>query len=139
MFVLELRCESPRRQGDIGEMSAADWPTRNGFCVWLPAGRSPDIDLIAQRNGRLLRVQVKTSTAIRNGRFAVSLSTKGGNQSWTGSVKTLDPARYDYLFVLVGDGRGWFIPSHDVSGRTMILLGGPKYASFEVDSPLCSD
>jgi hypothetical protein len=35
----------------------------------------------------------------------------GRNQSWTGVVKRLDPARFDYLFVLVGDGRRWFIPS----------------------------
>jgi hypothetical protein len=63
----------------------------------------------------------------------VSLATKGGNQSWTGRVKTLDPGRYDYLFTLVSDGRKWFIPSSEVDGRTMVLLGGPKYARFEVD------
>jgi hypothetical protein len=47
--------------------------------------------------------------------------------------KALDPTRFDYLFVLVADGRKWLIPAISVDGRTNILLGGPKYASFEVD------
>jgi hypothetical protein len=37
------------------------------------------------------------------------------------------------LFVLVADGRRWFIPATDVAGRSGILLGGPKYAAFEVE------
>lgn len=79
------------------------------------------------------RVQVKTTTVFRKGRYEVSLATRGGNQSWSGRVKTLDSTRYDYLFVLVADGRKWFIPAPDVGGGSGILLGGPKYARFEVD------
>jgi hypothetical protein len=111
---------------------AIAWLTRAGFGVWVPLGHSPDSDLIAQRDDRLLRVQVKTSTALRNDRYEVSLATKGGNRSWSGRVKTLDPSRYEYLFVLVGDGRQWFIPAAQIAAKTMVLLGGPKYAAFEV-------
>jgi len=57
-----------------------------------------------------------------------------GNQSWNRIVKLLDPLRVDYLFVLVGDGRRWFIPSDRVGGGTGLRLGGPKYADFEVES-----
>jgi hypothetical protein len=127
-----LRQTNPRRQGDIGEAAAIAWLTRAGFGVWIPLGHSPDADLIAQRDGRLLRVQVKTSTALRNDRYEVSLATKGGNRSWSGRVKTIDPSRYEYLFVLVGDGRQWFIPAAQIAAKTMVLLGGPKYAAFEV-------
>lgn len=63
----------------------------------------------------------------------MTLRTKGGNQSWNGLSKRLDPARYDYLFVLVADGRRWFIPASSVGGCTCLRLGGPKYAEFEVD------
>lgn len=115
-------------------MAAAEWLTRNGYGVWIPLCHSPDVDLIAHRKNRYLRVQVKTATVFRNGRFAVSLATNGGNQSWNGRVKALDPARYDYLFILVADGRKWFIPACDVGGSTSVLLGGPKYARFEVDA-----
>ncbi|HEY2052418.1 MAG TPA: group I intron-associated PD-(D/E)XK endonuclease [Solirubrobacterales bacterium] len=129
----ELRQAHPRRQGDIGEAAAIAWLTRAGFAVWVPLGHSPDADLIAERDRQLSRVQVKTSTALRNGRYEVSLATKGGNRSWSGRVKVIDPSRYDYLFVLVADGRQWFIPAAVVEARTMVLLGGPKYAAFEVE------
>jgi hypothetical protein len=130
--VLALRQDNPRRQGDIGEAAAIAWLTRAGFGVWIPLGHSPDADLIAQREDRLLRIQVKTSTALRNDRYEISLATKGGNRSWSGRVKTIDPSRYEYLFVLVADGRQWFIPATEIAAKTMLLLGGPKYAAFEV-------
>ena len=131
--MLELRQTHPRRQGDIGEAAAIAWLTRAGFGVWIPHGHSPDADLIAERDRRLLRIQVKTSTALRNGRYEVSLATKGGNRSWSGRVKENNPGRYDYLFVLVADGRQWFIPAAAIEARMMLLLGGPKYAAFEVE------
>ena len=45
----------------------------------------------------------------------------------------MDASRCDFLFVLVGDGRRWFIPSDRVGGGNAILLGGPKYAEFEIE------
>jgi len=54
-------------------------------------------DLIAEDGPKLLRVQVKTSTVFFKNRWAVAVCTKGGNQSWSGLVKRLDPTRIDYL------------------------------------------
>ncbi len=56
------------------------------------------MDLLAEVDGRLLRVQVKTSTyAVKTSRgldrWNVGLTTSGGNQTWTGAYKALDPAR----------------------------------------------
>jgi hypothetical protein len=76
---------------------------------------------------------VKTSSFVRKGRFEVMLETRGGNQSWSGKVKRLDPCRYDRLFVLVGDGRKWFIPSRSLECRSHLSIGGPKYADYQVD------
>jgi hypothetical protein len=129
---------NPREQGDLGELSAMVWLGGIGARISLPVFHSPDYDLIADLEGRLLRVQVKTSTCWVKRRWSVTLCTRGGNQSWSGIVKRLDPSRCDYLFVLVGDGRRWFIPSESLDGRSGIQLGGPKYAAFEVEagSPL---
>ena len=80
-----------------------------------------------------MRVQVKTSACRYKARWAVTVCTRGGNQSWSGLVKMLDLDRFDYLFVLVGDGRQWFIPADRVEGGRPSHLGGPKYAEFEVD------
>jgi Holliday junction resolvase-like predicted endonuclease len=123
----------PRRQGDLGEFSAIEWLGSRGYPVWFPLGHSPDCDLITEIDGRLVKVQVKTSTAFRNGRFEVTLCTRGGNRSWSGTVKHFSSERCDWLFVLAGDGRRWFIPAGAVEGGAAIALGGPKYAAYEVE------
>lgn len=127
---------NPRKQGDRGEFSAMEWLDSRGLPIWIPLGHSPDADLLTEIDGRLVRIQVKTSTFERNGRFEVVLKTSGGNQSWNGVVKRFSSHRCDWLFVLVADGRRWFIPTEAVEGTTSIVLGGPKYAAYEVESGL---
>ena len=110
------------------------WIVEQGGSVYLPLGHSPDVDLVADLDGELLRVQVKTSRYVNTkGRFVAQLATSGGNQSWNRIVKHFDPSRYDWLFVLVADGRRWFIPSHAIDVTRSICLGGPKYGEFEVE------
>ncbi|HWD75238.1 MAG TPA: group I intron-associated PD-(D/E)XK endonuclease [Solirubrobacteraceae bacterium] len=116
-----------------GEFSAILWLLGQGAPVFMPIGHGPDYDLVTDFGDRALRVQVKTSTVYRVGRWEVTVCTRGGNQSWSGTVKRLDPSRYDYLFVLVGDGRRWFVPSNVVEGGSGIRLGGPKYAAYEIE------
>jgi hypothetical protein len=125
---------SPRRQGDLGELSAMKWLASKGYAVFYPIGHSPDCDLILDDGHALRRVQVKTTTRWRNRRWEVMLCTRGGNQSWNGIVKRFSPSRCDRLFVVVADGRRWFIPAERVAAGTDLLLGGPKYAEFEVEA-----
>jgi PD-(D/E)XK nuclease superfamily protein len=125
---------NPRRQGDLGEQSAIEWLWSRGYPVWYPIGHSPDVDLVTRIDGRLAGVQVKTSTVRRNARFEVTICTRGGNRSWSGLVKHFSPERCDWLFVLVADGRRWFIPANEVEGGSGIRLGGPKYAAYEVEA-----
>jgi hypothetical protein len=125
---------SPRRQGDLGELSAMEWLASKGYAVYYPIGHSPDCDLIADDRRALQRVQVKTTRQHGNGRWKVSLCTRGGNQSWNGIVKRFSASRCDRLFVAVADGRRWFIPAERVTGGTGLVLGGPKYAEFEVEA-----
>jgi hypothetical protein len=124
----------PRTQGDFGELSAITWLTCAGADVSTPLFHSPYYDLIADFDGTLLRVEVKTSSCRRNGRFELTLATRGGNQSWSGLSKRLDRQRCDYVFAHVGDGRRWFIPVEALGGTSGLLLGGPKYAEYEIES-----
>ena len=97
--------------------------------------RSPDYDLIAEVAGRVLRIEVKTSVSLTPvGNWVVAMCTRGGNQSWNKIAKRFDRNRCDYVFVHVGDGRRWFIPAARIEGETSIVLGGPKYANFEIES-----
>ncbi len=115
-----------------------EWLASKGALIWIPLGHSPDVDLMAEFAGQLIRVQVKTCTyrvATPGGqkRWAVSIQTNGGNQSWNGISKAFDPSNVDYLFVLVGDGRRWFIPAEIIEGSRRLNLGGTKYSEFEVE------
>jgi hypothetical protein len=112
------------------------WLAFAGAKIAVPVGHTPDWDFIADFHGALIRVQSKTSRCFRNGRWEVTTCTRGGNQSWNGIVKKLDPRDYDYLFVTVADGRRWFIPARVLGDTAHVVLGGPKYAMYEVESGL---
>ena len=94
--------------------------------------RHPLAYLVAFYRGRLVGVQVKSTTGFRNGRWVAALATRGGNRSWSGVAKYFSSERCDFLFVHAGDGRRWFIPAERVEARAGLILGGPKYAEFEV-------
>jgi hypothetical protein len=138
MFVcMRERLINRTQQGDLGEVSAIEWFTSIGVTVSTPFGYSPDYDLVAEIETRLLKVQVKTSaftvqTPAGHVRHSVQLATCGGNQSWTRQIRTFDPSRADLLFVHAGDGRRWLIPAHAVEARTALSLGGMKYSEFEI-------
>jgi hypothetical protein len=135
MLVLMEERWTPRRQGDAGELSAMLWLATHGAAVFIPVGHTPaHFDLIADFGDGVVRVQVKTSTCRNNkDRWAVTLCTRGGNRSWSGLVKVLDPTRCDALFVHVGDGRRWYIPATALEATSGLSLGGPKYAEYEVE------
>lgn len=119
----------------MGERAAVSWLWRAGAYVFIPTGHSPDYDLVADFGTGALRVEVKTSTVLaRNGagRYDVHLSTSGGNQSWNRVVKFFEATRCDFVFILVADGRRWFIPTAAITARRGIVVGGPKCAEFEV-------
>jgi hypothetical protein len=128
------RAWTPRRQGDLGELSAMEWLAKAGASVFVPLLHSPDYDLVADFGDGPLRVQVKTSTCWVRNRWVVALCTRGGNQSWNRVVKRIDASRCDKLFVHVGDGRRWFIPISALDGGSGMVLGGPKFAAYEVES-----
>ena len=89
-----LRRRHPREQGDLGERAAVEWLWRAGAVVFVPFGHSPDFDLVAVFDGRLVRVEVKTATALEKGgtpRYCLHLCTGGGNQSWNRVMKRISP------------------------------------------------
>jgi hypothetical protein len=81
---MELRQRHPRRQGDLGEASAIQALTELGADLSVPLFHSPDYDLVAEMAGRLLRVQVKTSTCASGKGFRVQVSTSGGTGAGRG-------------------------------------------------------
>jgi hypothetical protein len=120
-------------QGDQGEIAAIAWLAANTRMVALPLGNASDYDVLAEIDGKIARVQVKTTRCFRNDRWVVTLATRGGNQSWSGLVKRFSPKRCEFLYVHTGGGRRWFIPAARVEGGAGLCLGGPKYSEYEVE------
>lgn len=123
-----------RQQGDLGEASALEWLLSIGAHVFVPFGHSPNCDLVAEVDDCLLRIQVKTSRRRIGKSYTVQLATRGGNQSWSGVSKLFDTSRFDYVLVVVADGRRWFIPAAEISAKHSIAVGGASWSRFEVES-----
>jgi PD-(D/E)XK nuclease superfamily protein len=111
-----------------------EWFASKGAMICIPFGHSPNYDFVVDFGDRLERVQVKTCSSFRLNRWQVAICTRGGNQSWSGVVKYFDQGQCEFLFVVVGDGRRWCIPSTAIHGGRGICLGGPKYSEFEVEA-----
>ena len=120
-------------QGNQGEVLAVTWLMSQGYDVALPIGSCSNYDVIAVIENRPVLVQVKTTRQRIGERCGVTVCTRGGNQSWNRIVKRFGPERCDFLYVHAADGRRWFIPSDRVDGETAIIVGGPKYADFELE------
>lgn len=111
-----------KQQGDIGVAMAIAFYTRAGTGVSVPLTDNLRYDLIVDRDGKLLRVQVKTTGYARYGRYEVSLRTQGGNRSGTGQVRYLTHEECDLVFVYALSGDMWEFPAELVSGRGMLNL-----------------
>lgn len=81
-YVWDVRSRlTPRRQGDLGELSAIEWLTWKGATVFVPIGHSPDVNLVADFGTGPIRVEVRTAGTLSDGRWRVMIATLGGNQS----------------------------------------------------------
>lgn len=120
-----------KKQGDVGLGNAISWACKHGFTVAIPLTDSQDYDLIIDQNGKLLRVQVKTTRYFRKGCYVVSLSVNGGNRSGTGKTKKLDVTAVDAIFVLCENGDEYFIPVWDEMPRTGINLSS-LYSKYKL-------
>jgi hypothetical protein len=126
---MSMRRSNPRLQGLIGVAAAIDWFTRAGYLVSIPLNDSQPYDLVVDDGMRLLRVQVKTTTARgRYGNFTLALQTAGGNQSFH-TRKPFDNSASDLLFALTDSGDVYIIPCPAITARTMISLCS-KYDTY---------
>ena len=123
--------KNSKKQGDAGLGQAIAYFTMKGYDVALPLTDSADWDLIVEVDGQLKRVQVKTSSQVRNGVAVVDASVKGGNKSSIGKTKTVQEQSWDLLFVhhVVTEQQS-LIPKDAITSRGQINVGSSKYAEF---------
>lgn len=122
----QLRHKNPKKQGDFGLGIAIGWATRAGYTVSIPLTDSQDYDLLID-DGTVKRVQVKTTTyRSRHGVYVAHLTVQGGNRSWNGVPKKLNPATIDLLFIVTADFQRYLFPVAAVQNHAQLHLGRDK-------------
>lgn len=117
--------------GNLGEAIAIAELSKMGYAISVPLNNNLPYDLLADKEGAIYKVQVKTSNAQKKTGWDVFIATSGGNTKQH-SRKGFDNSRCDFLFVVAGLSRYWFIPTKDITAKDYITVGNKKYLEFEV-------
>ena len=119
-------------QGNLGLGKAIEYFTSHSIPVAIPLNDTQKYDLIADFNGKLQRISVKTSRATENGKsFSVQLINTGGS-SGNNNIRPFDNESCDYLFIYTINEEYYLIPSKEVTAINSINVG-PKYYDYLVE------
>ena len=107
------------RRGNIGMGYAIAKLTELGYNISIPITDSQDYDLIADLEGVLLKVQVKTTSYKdkKSEYYMVALRTKTYNK-----LKSFTDSDCDLLFVLTESGQIYLIPKNEIKVRNGLTL-----------------
>lgn len=122
--------KNTKKQGDVGLSFAIAYFSSKGHNVSIPLTDSQDYDLIVDIDDKLYKVQVKTSSYIRNNVYSVSISTKGGNRSYS-TIKKFNNQMVDYIFILTENKDMYLIPTTILTNTSSINLS-EKYQEYRV-------
>jgi len=130
------KATSTKKQGGIGEARAIYEYTNLGYSVWIPVSDNNKFDLIIEKDGVCLRVQVKTSSCLEHNAnpnsYSVTIDSRTGAR---GHYRPREDGDYDILFAMVKDGRCWSIPVEALGEtRTKITVGNTKYNEYLLDT-----
>ena len=122
-------------QGNIGLGKAIEYFTSKCIPISLPLNDTQPYDLIADFNGSLQRIQVKTTrfTETQGKSYAVQLRNCGGNRTGKARAVPFDNTSCDYLFVYTAANKMYLIPSKNIEATNSITVG-IKYTEYEVNS-----
>ena len=127
-----INCRTNKDQGNIGLAKAIYELQVLGYRISIPFTENQKYDLICEKDGKLNRVQIKTTKQIsKYGIYAANLRTLGGNQSYH-TVKKREIGDYDLLYVLTDNNTSYLIPDEAITATNTISLGTAmkKYIIF---------
>jgi hypothetical protein len=120
-----------KKQGDAGLGQAIAYFTMKGYEVALPLTDSADWDMIVEIDGKLNRVQVKTSSQLSESGIMMFNANVNGSNMWSTTKKSIQEQSWDLLFLhhLI-TGKQALIPKESLSTKGQINIGGKKYNEF---------
>ena len=97
--------------GDIGESFAIAKFTRKNFIVSKPLSNNARYDLIVEINGKLYKVQVKSTNSIKNGKMSFATKTTNYNKgSWASIAYSPEEIDLFFLYCLSNNWCGLYFP-----------------------------
>lgn len=118
-------------QGSFGLTSAIYNLTKLGYIVSIPIIDNQSYDLIADKSGKLNRVEVKTTgSKASSGNFTVQIKSVRSNKT-VNTIKTFDKSLVDILYILTSDGSNYLIPAQEIDATCSITLG-TKYDKYKI-------
>ena len=123
-------------QGNLGLGKAIAYFTSHQIPIAIPLNDTQKYDLIADFNGKLQRVSVKTSkyTETDGASYQVQLKNSGG-AGGKSIIRTFDNTSCDYVFVYTANEKIYLIPSEVITSVSSITVGN-KYQEYQV--AICS-
>ncbi len=117
---------APKRKGELAELRFWTEATRRGMTVAKPYGDSARYDFIVDCDGKLSRVQVKSSRSFRDGGYEVNI--RHADQAYR-------ERDFDFLAIYLVPSADWYlIPVRRIAGRQGLRIResrrGP-YAQFK--------
>lgn len=117
-------------QGTVGLGFAIAHYVAEGKIVSIPLNDNQDYDLVVEENGKLKKVQVKTSRVKENGNFRVEIRKIRSNKT-INKVIEFNNTTCDIVFVYCDDGTKYSIPSDKIHTKTTIVLN-QKFNEFKL-------
>lgn len=130
-----MKFNSNKDKGNAGLAMAIAYFGSNGFTVSVPLNDTQDYDLVVEIEGKLHKVQVKSTANKENkNSYRVNLRSMGGTKGI--EYKKVIDTDIDLLFVLCKDKTMYLIPFDHITQRSTISLPGDNnkldYSKFIV-------
>lgn len=119
----------PVGQGTLGLTYAIAYLTKLGYTVSIPLVDNQNYDLVCDIDGKLNRVQVKSTRVIKNKNYVVQLKSVRSNRT-KNSIVHFNSNSIDYLLIVTDNGEIYFIPTSNVDSKSTLSLG-KKYLMYK--------
>lgn len=110
-------------QGNLGLGQAIAFFTSRGIPVSIPLNDTQKYDLVAEIDGVLKKISVKTTMHKPHSYYSVLLRNCGG-ASGKNVSRPFDNTSCDYLYVLCEDGAQYCIPADKIEVKNSLVLDG---------------
>lgn len=112
-----------KRYGNIGEVTAICEFTKLGIPVYLPFGDDERTDLIAEFNGKLNKIQVKTSRKTHDGYVIFNLASSYAHRGRPKREYTKDDVDYFFCYNIERD-TSYLFETPDPSVTSIVIRYG---------------